>query len=883
MCASCALFFPTFLWAQIDAKSVDANLTAALAQRRAALIKNTSYKIHIKLDQKKDFFTGDETVKFHLTESGKDIHLDFKYGKVDSLTVNSIRVAQPEHTDHRIRLSSELLKLGTNEVRVQYTQKYSTNGAGLYRFKDPEDGAIYIYSMFEPYDANFMFPCFDQPDIKANFSLSVEAPKEWVVISAGAETKTGTLSGMSTWSFEETPQISPYIFSLHAGPYKMWTSKAGDIPLRLFSRKSLAKYVRTADWFEPTQHGFNFFAEYFNYPYPFKKYDQIIVPDFNFGAMENLAAVTFAERYVRRGSPTILDRERLASTILHELAHMWFGNLVTMRWWNGLWLNESFATYMSALALVEIKDFKNAWLSFNGTKSWAYWEDQLVTTHPIEGAVLDTLTAFVNFDGITYGKGASVLKQIHYFIGDEAFKSGLRLYFQAHEYGNTEIRDFINALATSSRQNLNDWSKLWLEKAGLDTVRVEADCVQGRVQSFELIKTPPRDEPAERAHRTIVAIFDIDKGRLVKRKSVSAKYQLTKTSLLEFKGERCPDFIYPNFLDHDYVKVELDQKSLTTAKSHLSGIEDVLLRTMIWANLIDMVKDAKLSADEYAQIVSQHIENEKSIPTLKMVLDSLHGRGSVGMNSLLSYYPDNELMGGKRKNAMDQLELAIWKKLSKAATGSDEQKILLSSYAKLSESPVSQSRLLEMLKTGQFNGFKIDKDLRWAMIRRLHQNGHPKASGLLTAEKKSDPSEQGVQEAIAAEVSVPNLKVKQDWLTRLGRESSESLGRQKAAMNNMFPAHQEKLKSQMLPLVLDQILVLMAKRDQEFMGTYAESLIPRYCEAKSVEILQSFLKVQGARLSPSIIKPLRIHLQEDQRCLLIREKLAENTSTGFRK
>ncbi|MGE3973259.1 MAG: aminopeptidase N [Bdellovibrionales bacterium] len=856
--------------------NVDANLKETFALERSRLVKDPVYKLHIKLEKEKETFAGEETLSFRLVEKEDDVWVDFKYGEVTELLVNRIKVEKVEIKDFRIRLPEDLLVAGQNDIFIRYTQKFSKNGTGLYRFQDPQDKQVYIYSMFEPYDANHMFPSFDQPDMKGVFHLTVEAPSDWVVISSGKEKQVGRSGRMIKWAFEETLQISPYIFSLHAGPYKVWKSQAGEIPLRLFARKSLAKYVRVSDWFEPTRHGFKFFQSYFNYPYPFKKYDQLIVPDFNYGAMENVAAVTFAERYVIRGTPTTLDRERLAETLLHEMAHMWFGNLVTMRWWNGLWLNESFATYLSMMAVVQMKDFSYSWQTFNTSiKSWAYWEDQLVTTHPIEGQVPDTLSAFVNFDGITYGKGASVLKQLHYFLGEEAFRDGLRIYFKAHEYGNTEIKDFTGALASSSGMDLREWSKLWLEKAGLDSIRPEYECVQGRVKTFDLLKTPPGAEPVDRPHRTQIALFDVKNNRLVKRKTANLRYQTASTIVSEFIGEKCPGFVYSNFGDYDYVKVELDGNSIETAKKYLSTIDDVLLRTMIWGNLFEMLRDAKISLADYLEIVLQHFPKEQSLPAMKLVLDSLHGRGFNALDTFTYYYPQSE----KRLAVISQLEKMLWNRLIKAKAGSGHQKILFTSYTKLAESLEAQKRLAGFLKSARpLKGFKVDQDLRWTVIKRLSQNNYAGVAKLIAAEKKRDSSEEGMKQAIAAEVLSPDIKVKKAWLEKLGQKNEESLGRQKAAMDHLFTGAQAQVYAELLSLVLEQTATLATEKDQEFMGTWAESMIPRYCDESSREKMESFLKSKSSRLPPAIVKPLRIHLQEEQRCILIRAKMGEGAA-----
>src|SRR6185312_5421090 len=397
-------------------------------------------------------------------------------GALSSFKVNGATAA-PVSSGDFFALPKDALRAGENVVEVSFTHPYSVDGSGLYRFQDPEDERVYLYSNFEPYAAHRLFPCFDQPDLKATYALSVDAPAAWTVVSTSRERGIEASGRRRVWTFEKTPRLSTYVFSVHAGPYHVWTSTAGAIPLRLFARESLARYVDADEWLDVTRRGLDFYGQYFDLPYPFRKYDQLIVPDFNEGAMENVGAVTFGERYVSRSTQTLDEREEAADTILHEMAHMWFGDLVTMKWWDGLWLNESFATYMAALSRARATRYTRAWQTFFGDmKEWAYREDQRETTHPIEAVVPDTGEAFANFDGITYGKGASVLKQLAFLLGENEFRDGVRRYLKDHAYGNTEESDFFGAMTRASGQDLSAWRKDWLDAAGVNTVRADYAC-----------------------------------------------------------------------------------------------------------------------------------------------------------------------------------------------------------------------------------------------------------------------------------------------------------------------------------------------------------------------------------------------------------------------
>ncbi|MEX2372745.1 MAG: aminopeptidase N, partial [Dehalococcoidia bacterium] len=460
---------------------------------------------------------------------------------------------------------------------VVYENEYNHGGDGFHQFIDPEDGEEYLYTNFEPYNAHWLFPCFDQPDIKGRYSLSVTAPAEWKLIANGREDSAETLEdGRKRVQFARTKTFSTYLFALIAGPYEVFRAVWEDIPLGFYARKSLAPFVDQEELFQVTEQGMDFYSRFFDYVYPFEKYDQVFVPEFNAGAMENVAAVTHTEHLVYRDPPTDNDRLERAEIILHEMAHMWFGNLVTMRWWNDLWLNESFATYMSYLALVESTRFKSAWQVFNaGMKNWAYTEDQRVTTHPISGVVRDTDETFLNFDGITYGKGASVIKQLVAAIGIEGFRDGMRHYFREHDYGNTTLSDWLDSLGEGAKRDLHPWAEAWLETASLNTIAATVETDGDRIAHLRLEQTAPADHPTLRPHTLDIALVR-DEGGTVHIDAVAAQIDGATVSVDEAAGKPAPHLTFPNYRDHGFVKVALDEPSIDFVREHLAEIDDPL-------------------------------------------------------------------------------------------------------------------------------------------------------------------------------------------------------------------------------------------------------------------------------------------------------------------
>jgi aminopeptidase N len=726
-----------------------------------------------------------------------------------------------------------------------------------------------------------MFPCFDQPDLKATFQLTARVPKDWTVITSVLPTST-TSDGEATqvWNFPESKLFSTYIFSMHAGPYHQWSDPAAKIPSRLFARKSLAKYVRPEEWFQPTRQGFEFFQTFFGIPYPFAKYDQVIVPDFNSGAMENVAAVTFSERYIPRGTETIQDREDRAEVILHEMAHMWFGNLVTMKWWDDLWLNESFATYMASKALFEATEFKSAWQSFySDMKQWAYWEDQLVTTHPILADVPNTEAAFANFDGITYGKGAAVLKQLDRLLGADGFQKGVSEYLKRHSYENATLADFIGSLSQESKVELGKWSQQWLQSAGLNSISVKYQCDdKGKITDFALNQSPSSVSNLHRTHKTVVGLFGKDlTGNIVEKRNIAVTYNSATTQIPELKGEECPLLVYPNYQDHDYVRVSLDQVSVHTAKTSLANFPDNFLRAMLWQSLWDMTRDAELPVLEYAEVAFNQLGRESDIRIVSSVMNNLHGEWPSS-SSVVSYLPDSTDEEKKLSFAFRaRLEEFAFQKLNQATAGSDLQRVWFESAIKASFTNTGLERLAGILE-GQApaRGLDLDQDLRWLIVRQLSMMGHPRTEALISKEQTKDPSSRGKQSALAAQAMMPALQNKRKWFELVSTEKPKlTLAEQKSVIWNLFPSVQRSVRTEFQEDYFKRLKRLAAVREVQFVETYASSLAPTHCDQSSVNRLAAEIQSISSKANPIIFRELRIAHQEDERCVKILQKAKE--------
>jgi aminopeptidase N len=873
---------------EAEGSSLAKTLPTALSRREAASrskqIGHVAYNLYFGLDAEHDDFEGRTVINFDLKPRAKDhgthVFLDFEDGIITEITLNGVLLPPSDSPGnhykdrydlHRLAFKLSELQAGANRIEIAYRHPFSGNGDGLYRFKDPEDAKVYLYTNFEPYGAHKVFPCFDQPDLKASFELTVETPEDWEVISNTKERDVSNVDGRKSWAFPPSPLLSTYVFALHAGPYKVWKGDADGIPLRLFARATLAPYVDDKEWFQITREGLAYYANAFGYPYPYSKYDQILVPDFNAGAMENAAAVTFSEHYIYRSKVTTDTHMHRASTILHEMAHMWFGDLVTMRWWNGLWLNESFATFMATRAVDQATSFKGAWQSFESMKLWAYAEDQQTITHPIEVPVADTDVASSNFDGITYAKGASSLQQLAYFVGEDEFAEGVQRYFQKFALRNTTTTDFMKMISEASGVDLTKWQKLWLMTPGLNTVQADFACApdsrsRNRITRLDLLQGSAEMNTELRPHKVEVALFYKKNGKLQPGEIFPTTENVESNPVKDATGKPCPDFIFPNYKDHDYVKVELDPVSLKTATQDIALVQDPMLRQMVWHTLWQMVKDVKLKASDYIDSALKNLGREKDPQIVETVLYSL----ASGREGSAIFY----LGGDQRKTYREKLDSFARAKFLSAAPGSDLQIDYFQLLEAVAISPESLD-LARGLLSGKkhVSGFKVDQDRRWNLISILAMNGAQDAPELIQNELKRDPSDTGVKSSVGALASIPTPENKTAWFAKIMRASGEAIpiGTLRRAMANFYELDQEAQVRPFEEAYFAEIpkLTQIFQADEQYASRFASSMFPARCEADLAEKTGALLAAHPELPAP-IIKSLRVAKQETERCVKIR-------------
>jgi aminopeptidase N len=752
-----------------------AEITRAETSHRADLLTVDSYAVELDLTRGDKVFLSTSVIIFECAQPGAASYADLVAETVHEITLNGTPI-DPETACADGRIALPVLA-AHNELRVVADCAYTTDSKGMHRAVDSADGKTYCYTNFEPADARRVYANFEQPDLKATFTFTVTAPEHWTVLSnQPAPDPEDAGDGIATWHFPPTPRMSTYLTVVVAGEYHhvqaTHTTPAGQvIPLGLACRASLASYLEAADMFAVTKQGFDYYTQLFRSGYPFEKYDQVFVPEFSAGAMENVGCVTFSERLIFRSKVTDMMYELRATVILHEMAHMWFGDLVTMKWWDDLWLNESFAEFSAALSSAEGTRFTDAWTTFSGSrKTWGYMQDQLPTTHPIAADVATLSEAIANFDGISYAKGASVLKQLVAYVGRDNFIAGIRAYFAEHGWANATLSDLLRALEISSGLSLGDWAKAWLQTAGPNTLRSEFTVgADGRFADFAVLQEAPKEYPTLRPHHIAIGLYNRSAangdgagregaggeraGALVRTHRVEADVAGPRTEVPELAGVAQPDLILLNDDDLTYAIVRFDDRSLATLIESAGGFADSLARTVSWSAVLDMVQQAQLPVPAFVKILASGMGAEPVVSVLQI----LHMTASrlMAVNADPAWLPE-----GKAQLATAALEL-----LRSAEPGSDHQLAWAQLLSWTAVTPGQLDFVAGLLAgTEVVPGLAVDTDLRWALLRRLAGTGRA-ADAQIDAELAGDATDAGRRYAAASRASIPDADHKDAaWL-----------------------------------------------------------------------------------------------------------------------
>ncbi|MGI5425857.1 aminopeptidase N [Streptomyces sp. CA-179760] len=741
------------------------NLSRDEARERAALLSVDGYEVSLDLRSAVGeddgagprTFRSVTTLRFRCNEPGASSFADLIAPSVTAVSLNG-RDLDPGEVFDGSRITLEDLA-ADNELVVDAQCAYSRTGEGLHRFVDPQDGEVYLYTQYEPADSRRVFANFEQPDLKAPFRFEVRAPEGWTVWSNGV----GEL-GDEVWRFAETKPISTYITCVVAGPYHYVTDSYSrtfadgttlEIPLGALCRKGLAPHFDSDDVFLVTKQGLDFFHDHFDYPYPFGKYDQAFVPEYNLGAMENPGLVTFREEFIFRGKVTQASYEGRANVVLHEMAHMWFGDLVTMEWWDDLWLKESFADFMGAFSLVGATRFVNGWVTFaNRRKAWAYRADQLPSTHPVTADIRDLQDAKLNFDGITYAKGASVLKQLVAYVGQEAFLEGARRYFKRNAYGNTRLGDLLSVLEETSGRDMSAWARSWLQTAGVNSLTPQVLLSpQGRVEELAVVQEAAESHPALRPHRVAVGLYRVTDGGILERYArTETDVDGARTVVADLAGADAPDLVLVNDDDLTYCKIRFDTTSLATLREHLGSVTDPLARALCWSALWNMTRDALLPARDFVDLVLRFAGRESEIGVLQM----LH----AWAESALTHYA----APAWRETGERLLSEGARRELYAAGPGSEQQLAWARFFARAAAADADFELLRDLLTgTVTIEGLDLDQELRWGFLEPLAAHGVVDEK-VLAEELARDDTASGKRHQVRCLAARPSEAVKaQAW------------------------------------------------------------------------------------------------------------------------
>ncbi|EQA46969.1 membrane alanyl aminopeptidase [Leptospira broomii serovar Hurstbridge str. 5399] len=839
---------------------MDNILTQQEALLRSNQISDVSYSLKLELEAGSQEYSGDSTLRFVYSGGKKgQLKVDFVSKKIEILWLNGKEETNYEKKESSLQFPAELLLAGKNELRVKYKNTFDHTGSGFHKFKDPADSAEYMHTDFEPFEAHRLFPSFDQPDLKAVYDLEVTGPIQWTYIHNTLPISEELLpNDRKRIRFNATKKFSTYLFALIVGPYAVWEDKAGNIPLRLFCRKSLAKFMDAPNIFAITKEAFGFLQDYFGIPYPYGKYDQIFVPEFNMGAMENVGAVTFSESYIFRGPRIYSEYLNRANTIYHEMVHMWFGNLVTMRWWNDLWLNESFADYLSYYSMSKGKLFSDALEHFYVREEWAYREDQLSTTHPIAGKAENTLEAISNFDGISYSKGASVLRQLMYYVGEEKFRNAMRLYFKRHAEGNTVLEDFLASMSEISGIDVRGWSREWLETTGVNTLSP----ARKNEKSF-LLQRPSDGNNLYRTHALQATLYRETDGQFVQieRKRVLIKGE--ETLLEESLQPAATDLLLLNTEDYAYAKTYLPAESISLIKKRLDTLSDRFSRRIVWGSLWQMVRDAELSPRDFLELVFDQGMKE---PDLSV-------RNSHILTKALTTI-SNYLSQTEREAWSEKLNVIAKMQLAKK-TNVEQEQILWFRILESTSRTQNQLAYLKLLLQGKESifGLPIDQERRWGILARLSAFGDSEALNLLLQEEQKDGSDLGAKKAFLARISFPDPEIKKEawdrFKTPKEEDSSDFL---RFGMRGFQWDHQKEILIPFVNEYFDSVIPIYEKRDPHFSGAFGHMLFPSFEPDRALlQKTQDFLKNH-----PNLPKLLRKDLQQQRddlvRTLRILEK-----------
>lgn len=828
---------------------------------RSSRVSNVNYVMSLNLHAENVPFEGKTKIRFTLSDASQPLTLDFVDGNVSQVVVNGTTIPT-QYNGFFITLPAQILSEGEQEVEITYTHPYRRDGTGLHWFKDPEDGETYLFTQFEAWDFNKVFPGFDQPDLKSTFTLSVEAPAHWQVISYNHEMSVRMVEQQrKLWQFPTSKRFSTYLMSIHAGPYKMWEeSEPFRTPLRLFARKKYAEFVNVDEWFKVTRQGFDYFEKYFEYEYPFHKYDQVLVPEFVYGAMENVGAVTFTERLQPRREQNEVDKEKMAMVVMHELAHHWFGNLVTMRWWDDIWLNESFADLMGHQATAEGTDYSGAMQSFSTSrKSWGYEEDQWISTHPIVQDIPDTESVMASIDGITYAKGASSLIQLKYLLGEHTFQKGLANYFDTFAWKNTELKDFIGTLAFTANRDLGKWTDAWLKESGTNALQASYTCDGEALTKLSIEQKPANVSGAIREHRFDILLLSQDGTR----QTIDASVTKQKNNITLKQEYPCPAFVLPNVSDYTFARIILDDASIGYLENQLGSFTDPVEQGLIWRSLAESVHEAQLSPTRYLDLAIKFLPDADNPAMLHTQIANVYSAYML-LEVREAIAPQDKLAAQYRQQ-LESLALARYR-VSQGAL----QRTWFEFWVNMLGSEKSLQAAHEFIQDE-----KLSIDDRWLLAGALVREQDPKGQAWIKKLSERDKSAKAELNQYIASSQAPDRDAKLKWIYEAQNPETEYAYTQlRSILQKLFPTGQHALHLTLKNEILNPVPELSQKLTPTLLATYLGSITPIECSTEKQT--QNLMLAETENMPKTAGKVLKKLSQVEERCVDAQEKLTQD-------
>lgn len=863
--------FPMMTNAQTYDVLTAEGVSRELARHRAARISDVRYRLSIELKPGAPRFTGSEEITLKLADTASPVIVDFRdldstgkiiEGTIRNVTVNDKPATGVNQKNGHIVLPARLFKVGENSIKLEFESGVATAGRPVIRYNDQDDGSEYIYTLFVPMDASLAFPCFDQPDLKARFTFAAETPESWTVIGNADAVKTESANGKRQTQFAETRPISTYLFAFAAGPFRQIAGAGSPTPLRVFVRQSKLKRAEE-EWPEVeklTQAGMKHFVEFFGHEFPFTKYDQVLLPGFAYGGMEHAGATFLREDAILfRTTPTQSDKYGRASLVLHELAHQWFGDLVTMRWFDDLWLKEGFANLMAYHAMARIYDPTQMWRRFyQSHKPTAYGIDSTKGTTPIYQEVRNLKDAKSAYGAIVYQKAPSLLRALSFVLnaggGEDKFRDGVRLFLKQHAYANAEWSDLIAACERASGQKLAAWANAWIKRRGMPQIDVVMNCSGGKIERLELTQRDVLGEGGVWPIKTEL-LLAYDGEAAVK---VPASFDSARTSIAEAVGKRCPAFVFANSGDYGYGRFMLDAKSREAVMARIGKIDDVLLKTMLWGALWDSVREAELNPSEFIALVLKTLPTEND----EELTQTLLGRAGTAFQRYLS--------PKQQTTIAPKLESLCFDRMTKAA-----ELGLRITYFRAFRNVATTAQARQQLKdilAGKLSvpGVEIKPLDRWQLIRVLLANSDAEAMTLLEAERLRDKSDDAKKQAYIAEAARDDAETKRRYFDDYTKNKSVAEDWIEASLGAFNSSNQSALTRPYLKPALAALPQVKRERKIFFVLAWLNAFIGGQHDQAALDEVRAFL--QANKLDRDLELKVTEVMDELERTVKIRAK-----------